>query len=623
MRQLFLLTLLLSTFSINAAEWTLVAPSPIMDKLENRFELDCRNPDQAQSILINGKAYELIKEEEGLYVEITLDGETELLVEYMGEKQKTDINPIPLWLSIFPPLLAIILALVFREVLVSLFIGIAFGSILISTYDVGFTGIFIGFARIMDSYLIDALLDSGHISIIVFSMIIGALVALVSKNGGMKGVVDIIARFARNARSGQFATYLLGIVIFFDDYANTLVVGNTMRPVTDRLGISREKLSYIVDSTAAPVASIAFITTWIGAELSYLGSGISQIPEMQGKESPYGIFLGSLQYAYYPILTLAFIFMIIYLRRDFGPMWSAEMKSSAEQKSLEQSPVEELEEQEPKEKIRWYNAVLPIASLIIVAIIGLVVTGYDGLSFEGSETAFQKLAMIIGNADSYKALLWASLSGLGLALIMTISQRIMDLESSIKAIVNGFESLLPAILILVLAWTLTILTEDLRTAGFLSTLLRGQVSPVYFPLITFILSALVSFATGSSWGTMAILYPLMLGTSWALGQEFGFDYAENMAIFSNVTASILAGSVLGDHCSPISDTTILSSLATKTNHIQHVRTQMPYALTVGSVAGLLGILPAALGVPWWILFPICILCLFLIVRYLGKKVETL
>ncbi len=621
MQRVLLLFLLLISFGSQAASWQVKAPAPLLDQVEQRFEIDPAGK-TLDKIKVNGTEYKVLYDENGAFFKYTPQGESELITEFDTEVKTINIQPIPLWLSIFPPLIAIILALVFREVLISLFIGIAFGAILIAVYAEGMIGIFTGFVRIIDTYIIDAINDRGHISIIVFSMVIGALVGVVSKNGGMKGVVGILSRYARNARSGQFATYLLGIAIFFDDYANTLVVGNTMRPVTDRLGISREKLSYIVDSTAAPVASVAFITTWIGAELSYLSSGIAQIPEMQGQESAYGVFLSSLQYAYYPILTLFFIAFIIFLKRDYGPMWSAEMKARAERSSLDENPVEELEKLDDETEARWYNAVIPILSLVAVAMIGLYVTGVKATDPATEASGLKYLAEVIGNADSYKALLWASLSGLGIAMIMTLSQRLMDIESTMKSIVNGFESLLPAVLILILAWSLAIITEQLHTADFLSSLMRGNVSPLFFPLITFILSALVSFATGSSWGTMAILYPLMLGTSWALGKDFGYEYAENLAIFQNIAASILAGSVLGDHCSPISDTTILSSLATKTDHIQHVRSQMPYALTVGAVAAVVGILPAAAGIPWWLLFPAGILILFGLIKLFGKKLST-
>ncbi len=226
-------------------------------------------------------------------------------------------------MSIIPPLIAIIFALGFREVYSALFTGLFVGSVIITYYQgySFFAAIFYGLFAIIDVYILESLNDSAHLSIIVFSMMIGAMVTLISHNGGMRGVVNILARYARNPRSGQFVTWMLGMAIFFDDYANTLVVGNTMRPVTDRLRISREKLSYIVDSTAAPIAAIAFVTTWIGAELSYIQDGINVIGL---NETAYDIFLNSLQFSFYPVLALLFILILVQSNRDFGPMLTAE-----------------------------------------------------------------------------------------------------------------------------------------------------------------------------------------------------------------------------------------------------------------------------------------------------------
>ena len=220
-----------------------------------------------------------------------------------------EVNPVPLWMSILPPLIAILFALIFKEVFSALFAGLLIGTTILhffagsSIFIAPFQGIF----SIADTYLLEAMLDKGHLSIIIFSMLIGAMVNLITRNGGMKGIVNMLSRYANNARSGQFITWLMGIVIFFDDYANTLVVGNTMRPVTDRLKISREKLAYLVDSTAAPIASIAFVTTWIGAELSYIQDGINVIGL---DENAYMVFFNSLAYSFYPIFTLIFILFI-------------------------------------------------------------------------------------------------------------------------------------------------------------------------------------------------------------------------------------------------------------------------------------------------------------------------
>lgn len=535
-------------------------------------------------------------------------------------------NPIPLWWSIIPPLLAIGLALMFREVVTSLFAGILFGAVLLGIFAHGAEGILYGLMRTIDRYILNALADEGHMSIILFSMLIGGTVAVISKNGGMQGLVNIIARRARNARSGQFSTWLLGIIIFFDDYANTLVVGNTMRPVTDRLKISREKLAYIVDSTAAPIAAIAFVTTWIGAELGYIQSAIAELDTLN--EGVYTVFLLSLQFSYYPIFALIFIVILIYLNKDFGPMYTAEVRARTTgqvsavqtQTSLDQDDLSEFTTK-PGIPARWYNAVIPVMVIIGGTIAGLLYTGWDQEVWATNDLTFgMKLSEIIGGSDSYLALLWSSLSGLTIAALMTLAQRSMKLGEVISSATKGFKTMLEAIIILTLAWSLAEITSELHTADFLTGLLVGNVTPVLIPAITFILAALIAFSTGTSWGTMAILYPLILPTAWIMTESAGYEYESGLMIFHNVTACVLAGSVLGDHCSPISDTTILSSLATSCNHIDHVRTQLPYALTIGGVAVLVGTVPAALGVPAWILFIAGIGILVAIVRIFGKSI---
>jgi Na+/H+ antiporter NhaC len=220
--------------------------------------------------------------------EYTQIGDSPMKLEVQGEEIQTLVSPIPLWVSIIPPIIAIILALIFKEVIIALFFGIFIGGAILYGYSNGISGVFTGFLSTIQDYILPSLNDSGHLSVILFSMLIGAMVSVISRNGGMQGVVNYISKFAKNAKSGQLATWILGIAIFFDDYANTLVVGNTMRPVTDRLKVSREKLAYIVDSTAAPIAAIAFITTWIGAELGYIQDGIKNL---EINENAYNVFI--------------------------------------------------------------------------------------------------------------------------------------------------------------------------------------------------------------------------------------------------------------------------------------------------------------------------------------------
>lgn len=577
-------------------------------------------------VQVNGQNRELEMKNGRANLELVPEKNFPVIILAQNQQFQYTPNPIPLWWSIIPPLLAIGLALMFREVVTSLFAGILFGAVLLGIFAHGAEGILYGLMRTIDRYILNALADEGHMSIILFSMLIGGTVAVISKNGGMQGVVNIIARRARNARSGQFSTWLMGIIIFFDDYANTLVVGNTMRPVTDRLKISREKLAYIVDSTAAPIAAIAFVTTWIGAELGYIQSAIAELDTLN--EGVYTVFLLSLQYSYYPIFALIFIVILIYFNKDFGPMHTAEVRARTTgqvsavqtQTSLDQDDLSEFTTK-PGIPARWYNAAIPVLVIIGGTIAGLLYTGWDQAVWEANDLTFgMKLSEIIGGSDSYLALLWSSLSGLAIAALMTLVQRSMKLGEVISSATKGFKTMLEAIIILTLAWSLAEITSELHTADFLTGLLVGNVTPVLIPAITFILAALIAFSTGTSWGTMAILYPLILPTAWIMTESAGYEYESGLMIFHNVTACVLAGSVLGDHCSPISDTTILSSLASSCNHIDHVRTQLPYALTIGGVAVLVGTVPAALGVPAWILFIAGIGILVAIVRIFGKSI---
>ncbi len=310
-----------------------IFPNIIVKTVEQEIVINITDTELArqlegQEITVGLNEEELILPIENGSVLILYDfPEEEELTISIGEVKRTKaVNPIPLWLSILPPLIAIMVALLIREVYSALFCGVWLGAGIIAYFQ-GF-GFFMailkGFLLIIDTYIVESLVNSDHISIILFSMIIAATVALITKNGGMKGVMNRLSKYATSPRSGSFITWLLGVMIFFDDYANTLVVGNTMRPLADRLKISREKLAYIIDSTAAPVASVAFVTTWIGAELSYIQDGINKL---NIDESAYGVFFNSLAYSFYPFFTLAFILILIWKGVDYGPMLKAEARA--------------------------------------------------------------------------------------------------------------------------------------------------------------------------------------------------------------------------------------------------------------------------------------------------------
>lgn len=522
-------------------------------------------------------------------------------------------GPMPLWLSILPPLIAIAMALILKEVISALFLGVLSGTFLMALYtgqEPG-TALGSGLLRVVDTYITGSLFDADHVTIIIFTLTIGGMVKIISANGGMKGIVNWLLRRAKGPRSGQLMTFIMDLCIFFDDYSNTLMVGNTMRPVADKLKVSREKLAYIVDSTSAPVVAIAFVTTWIGAELSYIQEGINVI----GLEaSAYSVFFHSLKYSFYPLLTLAFVLMIIYSGRDYGPMLKAEKAARTEEKD-----TEKLENTE--NSAHGIDALIPLLTLIFGTIIGLFFTGYDASIWQDESLGtLAKLSATVGNANSYLALLWSSLISLLMSIIMTLIRDSLEFGKVMEEMIEGFKLMFNAVLILTVAWAIALVTKDMHTAEFVSDiLLKLSLSPFIVPALTFLLAALIGFSTGTSWGTMAILYPLILPASWMLCQDQGLAVDATMPLFYNVVASVMAGAVMGDHCSPISDTTIMSSMASGCNHLQHVRTQMPYALTVGVVALLIGVLPTALGLPSWLAFAVALAALALIVRFVGKK----
>lgn len=509
-------------------------------------------------------------------------------------------------LSLLPAIVAIVLALVLRQVIPAIFAGLWTGAMLV--HGLSFTGLWQGLLDTFGVYIIDALADKDHISIIYFALMIGGMVGIISKNGGMAGIVQALSSMASTRERGQLATSLLGTTIFFDDYANTMIVGNTMRPITDRLKISREKLAYLVDSTAAPIASLALITTWIGFQVGLIDDATKNLEGMD--TSAYVIFLNALPFSFYSILAIVFVYLIAGTGRDFGPMLHAE------QQALSASPHEETQTASLSGgRPRVFNAVLPLCVLVFGVVVGIYVTGASGLSDSPS------LREIIGNGNSYLAMVWASSLAVIVAIAQSLATRSLALEEALDAWMEGLKVLLPAIVILTLAWSLAGVNEALNTAGFLSQSLSGHIAPPLLPTLIFLLAAAMAFATGSSWGVMGILIPLTIPLSWTVTASMGGDVAANPVFLASI-AALLSGAVWGDHCSPISDTTILSSMASGCDHMAHVRTQLPYALTVGIVAIVSGLLPAGYGAPAWVCLIAGIAILVGFVLTVGKPVST-
>lgn len=531
-----------------------------------------------------------------------------------GVGLETAIRVLPGFLTLLPPLVAILFALFFRQVLPALIVGIWFGTSLLAGIDP-----WTGFVRLIDTYLVRAMTDRDHVRILIFSMTLGGMVGLIARSGGATGLVERLSRLSVSRRMGQFSTWLLGLLIFFDDYSNTLLVGNTMRPFSDRLRISREKLAYIVDSTAAPVASVALISTWIGFELGLLGTSIS---ELGLRENAYWLFLRSVPFSFYSIACILFVLMVVLSRRDFGPMLKAEKRAlhtgevlGARAQPLiddEMTRLQDSSEAPP----RWYNALVPIAAMSLVLIAGLYLSGVEALR----ETGLEKTAYnIIGAADPFQVLLWAAFSGTLTIIAMVMLQRIMNLRECVDAFIVGFRSLTIAMIILTLARVIQIICTELNTAEYLLAITRGFLSPGFLPAVTFLLAAATSFSTGTSWGTMAILMPLIIPLAYYLPIDAGLSPEMVDLTMVATIGSILSGAVFGDHCSPLSDTTIMSSMACGSDHVDHVRTQLPYALVVAAVTISLGYLPAAMGFihPFISLFA-SVIALWGILRFVGR-----
>lgn len=527
------------------------------------------------------------------------------------------IRVLPGLLSIVPPLLAILMALIFRQVIVSLIFGVYIGAVFIYNYNP-----LIALLRLIDKYIISAISDTSHIQIIVFTLLFGGVIGLISKSGGTRGIANVIIRFAKTRKSTMISSWLAGLVIFFDDYANTLIVGNLMRPVTDRMKISREKLSFIVDATAAPVASVFIISSWIGFEVGLIQDGLKMI----GSDADgYSTFLATIPYRFYPIAMLLFVFIISYFQRDFGPMYKAERRAQIEGRLFNNSDSNQKSLDEfseifgNEEKAKWYNGIIPIFIIIFGTIIGLVYTGISSLQEQGISD--YGLREIISNSDSYLALLWSSFTACIVAAIMILSQKIMSLSETIDAWFLGIRSMLLAIIILTLAWSIGAITVEMKTADYIISLIGGDISPHYLPVLIFIIAAITSFATGTSWGTMAIMMPIVIPLAHSVAGLNNLVPADSTIILYGVISSVLAGSVFGDHCSPISDTTILSSIASRCNHVDHVRTQLPYALVVAFVSMLLGDILSAYGYSPYLSFGLIGIVLLGVVLIFGRKVN--
>ncbi len=516
--------------------------------------------------------------------------------------------------SLVPPMTAILLAFATRQVLPSLFLSIWLGATMIR----GMNPVE-GFTATARDYIVGSIADPWNATILTVCITLGGLIGIITKSGGVKAVAERLAAKSKSPRGGQLATAALGFVIFFDDYANTLLVGNTMRPVTDRLRISREKLAYICDSTAAPVASIALISTWATYEMGLIRDVFSS---MDTGVNVYEAFLKSIPFRFYSIISLFIVFTVILTGRDYGPMHRAERRArtTGDVTADGAAPLlaDNLTEMNIRDGIplRWYNAFVPLGIVVIAVIAGLYATGYRALMESGILVSPLMIREIIGNANGAVSMLWAVFTGTIAAAVMTLPQKVLTLRDIVDGWFEGAKSMLPAVSILVLAWGIGRVCTDAGTAVYLVSALENRVLPGFIPAASFGIGCLIAFSTGTAYGTSAILMPV------AVPLVHGLSGGDAGSLLFATIGAIFTGAVFGDHCSPISDTTIMSSMACGADHLDHVATQIPYALTAAGLAVAAGFFPAAFGMHPFI--SICAGCAgaIIFVRVFGKKSDS-
>ncbi|WP_290919124.1 Na+/H+ antiporter NhaC family protein [Halodesulfovibrio sp.] len=523
--------------------------------------------------------------------------------------------------TLVPPLVAIILAFISRNVVLSLFLGVFSGAMMLETTGFDFYHGLLGSFQRVSNEILGSLADPWNAGIVLQCLAIGGLIAVVSKMGGTLAVAEALARKAKGPRSAQFFTWLMGLVIFFDDYANSLTVGPIMRPVTDRMRVSREKLAFIIDATAAPIAGIALISTWVAYEVGLIKDGFEQIGIQM---NAYGAFVETIPYRFYNIFILFFVLAGIMMLREFGPMLKAEKRAREHGKVLADNanPMasEETTQLEPGSHVvpSIWNAIIPIGTLIVAAFLGFYFNGLSAIDnpellakIHEAPYSFFAIRECFGASDASVVLFQAALLAGIVAIVMGISKKIFSIEEAITTWVLGIKSMNITAVILLLAWSLSGIIKELGTAMWLVSVLSDALPAFLLPSIIFVLGSVISFATGTSYGTMGILMPLAIPLAWAINPDQAY-------LLLNVGA-VLTGAIFGDHCSPISDTTILSSMGSACDHIDHVRTQLTYAVAVGSVSILFGFLPAGLGLSPMITLPVGLVAILGLLFLFGKR----
>ena len=545
--------------------------------------------------------------------------------------------------TLIPPLLALLLAFLTRNVILSLFLGVLSGTWMVALVSGDLLGSITGAFFNSTDYFIGTLADRWDAGIIMQVLVIGALIALITRMGGMRAIADLVVKIAKGPRSAQITMWISSWVIFFDDYANALIIGPIMRPLCDKYRISREKLAYIVDSTAAPVAGIMLISTWIGTELVNINEGLA-IAGVTGVTA-YGIFIDTIPYRFYNIMALFFVFATAFLLRDFGPMLKAEVRARTTGETINPgSEVMETEKviDEEKEEIKEnygilktskkvtppniWNALIPVGVLIISAVVLFYTNGAAAVGAEALEglSFFEAVREAYSNSDASIVLFQAGLLACIVAIIMGFFEKIFTLKDGIETWAHGMKSMLFVCIVLILAWSIGYVIGDLGTAHFLVSNLSDVLPQFIVPALIFIIAAVVSFATGTAYGTMAILLPLCIPLAAAIVGITGMEITSSGSAYAYIlmcSSAVLTGAIFGDHSSPISDTSILSSMGAGCSLLDHVITQIVYAVTVGVVV-IAGYILVGLGLNVWITLLVMAAILVLILLFVGKKVPT-
>ena len=530
-------------------------------------------------------------------VNLNSDKDFDKNVETAIETVQKDVPFYATFWALVPPIVAIVLALITKEVYSSLFIGILCGGLLYSNFTLEGTVV-----HTLQDGFINSIADSYNIGILIFLVLLGALVAMMNKAGGSQAFGRWTTKHIKTKLGAQLCTILLGVLIFVDDYFNCLTVGSVMRPVTDKHNVSRSKLAYFIDATAAPVCIIAPISSWAAA--------VAGFAKGAGAESGMSLFLSAIPYNFYALLTIVMMLFLAFSKFDYGPMKKHEINAMNGDLFTSGEPQMADVEMEGNEKGKVIDLVLPVVVLIITCVIGMI---YSGGFFTADGDNYLNFISSFSDSDASVGLVIGSFAAIIFAVIFFLCRRVLTFKQCMDALPDGFKAMVPAIMILCCAWTLKTMTDSLGAKIFISQLVESSAGTfeMFLPAIIFLIAVGLSFATGTSWGTFGILIPIVLSV-------FG---SSDGNITTVAISACMAGAVCGDHCSPISDTTIMASAGAQCNHINHVSTQLPYALTVAGVSFVSYVIAGFIP-DWRISLPIAIVLmlatLFIIKAFNGK-----